>query len=240
MENQFLRRVTITGADNSIRPEQLADITRQFPYVEWGILLSANAEGNNRFPTLDWINKINLDSPFFSGHICGKWVRDICEGNWSILEQRPISHIFSRFQLNFHSYLHKIKDVKSFVKGFMNPKLNNKQFIFQMDDVNNDILNIARDAGIDAVPLFDTSGGVGQLPDAWPKSIPDCYCGYAGGLSCENLVEQLALIRKVITDSIWIDVETRIRSEDDTQFLLDKVVRFLEISQPYVVTAKND
>ena len=34
--------VTITGADDSIQPSQLLDLQKEFPFVEWGILLSRN------------------------------------------------------------------------------------------------------------------------------------------------------------------------------------------------------
>ena len=37
----ILDRVTITGADDSIHVEQLAELSQAYPYVEWGILVSA-------------------------------------------------------------------------------------------------------------------------------------------------------------------------------------------------------
>jgi hypothetical protein len=48
----FLKQVTITGADDSINYHKLFDISHQFPFVEWEILLSKNSEGYPRFPTL--------------------------------------------------------------------------------------------------------------------------------------------------------------------------------------------
>ena len=86
-----------------------------------------------------------------------------------------------------------------------------------------------------AVPLFDLSGGAGILPESWPKAKGE-YCGYAGGLSPENLEEQLEKIKCVVDEDqkIWIDVETHVRSSDDKQFDLDKVRKFLEISKRYV------
>ena len=135
--------------------------------------------------------------------------------------------------MNFHAYLHKI-DQEAFLQSFDHPVLQHKQFIFQLDDVNNDILNVASEHGVDAVGLFDTSGGIGRLPDHWPHSN-NRYCGYAGGLGPENLEEQLVKISEACGDMpIWIDAETKLRSDDDHQFMLDKVERFLEIAEPYV------
>jgi hypothetical protein len=103
--------------------------------------------------------------------------------------------------------------------------------------------------------LFDVSGGAGILPDGWPQPIHiDIepgefgegieywrYSGYAGGLGPGNLAEQ---IPKIIEASggteftnegrIWLDMESRVRSDDDRQFDLQKVRRCLEIAGPYV------
>jgi phosphoribosylanthranilate isomerase len=104
-----------------------------------------------------------------------------------------------------------------------------------MDDVNNDILDVAKEAGVNAAPLFDLSGGAGVLPENWP--VANGYCGYAGGLSPENVQGQLELIEQVAGDGpIWIDVETHVRSEDDKIFDLDKVRAFIENVLPWVMT----
>ena len=35
-----LTRVTITGADDSVEPRALAELSEAFPFVEWGLLMS--------------------------------------------------------------------------------------------------------------------------------------------------------------------------------------------------------
>jgi hypothetical protein len=245
---QFIDKVTITGADDSIDPKDLVVLSKEFPFVEWGILLSKSSVGKKRFPSYNWLKKLykvwETDKIVISGHICGSWVRDICIGKWSILkdlkfEDNPnFVDIFERFQLNFHAIVHDLEPYK-FVDAIEDAGLSvggalEKQLIFQLDDVNNGILDIARKNCIDAVALFDTSGGVGVLPDSWPKAR-DFYCGYAGGLSPENLTAQLEMISEVAGDGpVWIDVETKIRSNEDYQFDLDKVRKFLELSKPWV------
>jgi hypothetical protein len=251
---QMIDRVTITGADDSVDPNELAALSKRFPFVEWGILLSARAEGTNRFPSRKWIDRlsdlwwemlgdaerrnaagnINNDVLTLSGHVCGRWVREICGGMWTVADSLGKSFdMFSRIQLNFHAEVHKL-DRKKFIEGFDDERLYFRQFIFQLDDVNNDILDMAREADIDAVALFDTSGGIGRLPEKWPAAR-DFYCGYAGGLSPENLTIQLEAIEKVCGQGpIWIDVETHVRSDNDSQFDLDKVTKFLETAEPWV------
>ena len=227
-----IKIVTVTGADESVTPQQMVDVQQKFPNVEWGILLSESSEGKSRFPKLEWIESLKELGLNLSGHLCGRWVRDVIKGDDSFWRDRPtICSMFDRIQLNFHSYLHRVKQpaftdcLKSIIEKHNAPS----QWIFQLDDVNNEILSVAQEAGIDAAGLFDTSGGVGRLPDSWPEAKR--FCGYAGGLSPENLEEQLQSISEVAGDNtIWIDAETRLRTDDDSQFVMSKVERFLEIA----------
>lgn len=234
---KILDRVTITGADDSIQPYSLLPLSEQFPFAEWGILLSKTSAGRNRFPSVAWIDLLPQGLNL-SAHICGRWVREICDGSWSIMEcdewkDRPgILDKFSRFQINFHGEKQKFLGL---IKGLQHPLFAGKQIILQIDGVNDYLLEAAREAGIDAVPLFDKSGGIGVLPDAWPKAM-DCYSGYAGGLSPSNLELQLELIEKVCGNNpIWIDVETKVRSADDRQFETHLAHKFLEIAKSWLV-----
>tara|TARA_Y100000034_G_scaffold136240_1_gene211737 strand:- start:1594 stop:2337 length:744 start_codon:yes stop_codon:yes gene_type:complete len=241
----IVNKVTITGADDSIKPQELIGMSDIYPFVEWGILLSKSSEGKNRFPSLEWMEELQgvtrdwkdnyISNPNLSGHICGRWVRDICKGEWSFITDRPsICQMFDRFQLNFHAQLHKL-DREKFLIPLNGVCVNYaKQLIFQMDDVNNDILDIARQRTVDAVPLFDISGGKGILPEEWPQAR-NMYCGYAGGLSPDNIEEQMEKIEKVAGDGpIWVDVETHVRSDDDKLFDMDKVEMFLHRISPWV------
>jgi phosphoribosylanthranilate isomerase len=240
-----LTKVTITGADDSIKVTDLLPINERFPFVEWGILVSKRTEGQAapRFPSANWLvdlvgwYKVARVPLNLSLHICGRWVRDICRGEWTIFEDLLFGGIFQRIQLNFHSYVHNIKK-DAFIKGLQfREKLLmplRQQIIFQLDDVNNGLLDIAREADIDAVPLFDLSGGAGILPEEWPIArLP--FSGYAGGLSPDNLENQLEIISNQAGEvPIWIDVESGIRSEGNGQFDLEKVVRFLEIAERWI------
>ena len=76
-----LKRVTITGADDSTSIPELVNLSKEFPFVEWGILVSKRHEGEFRFPSRHWIErfsdvagraKLNV-----STHVCGVWVRQM-------------------------------------------------------------------------------------------------------------------------------------------------------------------
>lgn len=240
MARKMIVRVTVTGADDSIRPEQLIPIAEEFPFVEFGILLSKKQQGSTRFPSRRWLEELyDLSSSrnqlFLSGHICGSWLRDMCLGEQIFFsELDPVWKMFQRFQLNFHGESQTI-DIWKFGRLLEN-KFSGRQVIFQVDKTENDeIFRSVRGLfDVDACPLIDSSSGCGKLPKEWPVQI-DVYCGYAGGLSPENLHGELEKIAKVVNSRIWIDAETWLRSEDDRVFALSKVRSFLVVAEPWMI-----
>ena len=168
-----LQKVTLTGADDSVKIPQLIELQEEFPFVEWGILVSVRCypEGTPRFPSAYWLAQLNgwqkvSRTPLkLSAHICGKWIQDICSGKWTILENEsiPLRDFVSsvgRIQLNFGQRRHEAL-CKSWVKrdeflsGFEHPRLKGRQIIFgQLEDGNSTILEAAREAGIDAVSFI--------------------------------------------------------------------------------------
>lgn len=250
-----LDRVTVTGADDSISPNDLVSLTQEFPFVEWGILVSHSqgtiGQGSPRFPSARWITDIQSLAETtgifnLSLHLCGRWVRDLLakgEINWP----DSLLHCFQRVQLNFHADKTPCEP-KSFASAL---KKIGKQFIFQIDGAKgNEHLDAAHSEEVPACyGLFDISGGAGILPQEWPAPIyldvspgahgegveSYAYHGYAGGLGPENLDDQIPLIAKACAGArIWIDMETRVRSRDDLKFDLSKVRHCLEIAAPFV------
>lgn len=253
-------RVTITGADDSVSPADLIPITREFPFVEWGILASQNntfSGGCNRYPSPKWIADLQSlaetsgELPNLSLHINGVWVRQLLLGSFIIPAE--LLNCFGRVQLNFHAE-RTICNPPSFADALT--KLSGKYLIFQLDgEKGNAHLDAANGMEVgNCFGLFDVSGGAGVLPAKWPEPIyldvqpGDSgmgveswdYHGYAGGLGPDNLAEQIPLILKAAAGTrytnegrIWIDMETRVRSSDDRQFDLAKVRKCLEIAAPY-------
>lgn len=233
----MITRVTITGPDDSISPSALIALNDKYQFVEWGILVSQKHFGANRFPSMEWIKRLELvkkDHPEIklSCHLCGKYVRDLCLGSdLAIKELGELWNMFDRVQINFHGIPHN-KSI-DFIHLLLEQK--DKEFIFQFDDVNNSIIESVSKAGVNCSALFDTSGGAGILPNEWPEPLQNIKCGYAGGISPENIEAQIKLIEsKVGETEIWIDMETHVRSNNDSQFDLSKVEKCLEISSSYV------
>jgi hypothetical protein len=239
----ILDRVTITGADVSIEPLVLAEASKEYPFVEWGILFGT-AMGGPRFPTHQWVKDLvqvkaqNKDMKL-SAHLCGRFVRDIVlEGSLSFKSIYPqFWEIFDRIQLNFHGRWHKASE------GFMKllPQFKGKQLIFQIDGVNDSTWWSSKAYG-DCVPFFDASHGAGISPEEWPKPYPGAYNGYSGGLGPDNLATEIPKILKLASGPseaaddkhCWVDMETKVRSKDDTQFRLDKVRACLSAAAPFI------
>lgn len=250
-----LDRVTITGPDDSIAVADLVPLSREFPFVEWGILVSGShlesmpSAAAARFPSINWISDLRRlaesESISLSLHVCGRWTRGLLLGNLYIPPLLTDTPIFKRIQLNFHAENTPCDAAKLLA---VLRSLGKRQYIFQIDGANGnqhlESLYAENDDGsVDAVPLFDISGGAGILPTEWPKPIymstdsDCCYHGYAGGLGPDNLEIQLPLIGEAAGNTrIWIDMETRVRSANDRQFDLEKVRRCLEICAPHVMS----
>ena len=231
-----LTKVTITGADTRTPITSLEELSSKYPWVEWGILLSAQRIGENRFPTLPWLCNLreaaNRTSLQLSGHLCGSWAKQVVMGQWMFGKEIDNCHrIFNRFQLNLGGLITKVGD-DCFEALAHYQSVKPVQYIFQTNTLEAKVVSLAKERGVNAVALFDKSGGRGTLPTKWPVNNTD-FCGYAGGLNPDNVEEQLQSIASVVDDRpIWIDVETGVRTNDE--FDLQKVIVFLEKCSRFV------
>lgn len=239
MAREMIKVVTVTGADDSIDPGDLVSLAKEFPFAEFGILLSKKQQGGKRFSSKDWLEELYClwykGKLALSGHICGSWVRDLCVGKPTFFDEFGyIWCMFERIQLNFYAQHHPF-DARM-LAGLIRQYFGDRPIIFQMDGVNEKVFSAMYDgrSGVVAQPLFDSSGGTGSSPKKWPRQLVNEYCGYAGGLSPDNLEEEMEKISDVASGPIWIDAETLLRSEDDMVFDLGKVRRFLEAAKPWV------
>jgi hypothetical protein len=251
-----LDRVTITGADDSIEVARLTELSEEFPFVEWGILYSIKQCGHSRFPSARWLDCLKIAADCypkmqFSLHLCGQIVRSLFSDPLSRAYLPPErTSIFQRVQLNFHGDAHgttpeQREQIAANLDQWSNEEPR-KQFIFQADGTNDDLLGDVFGTNFspvfDGVVLFDCSHGAGVSPDSWPTPIymetdaDYTYHGYAGGLGPDNLKAELHRIDAVANCRVWVDMETKIRSADDKQFDLSKVRQCLEICKPWMKT----
>lgn len=232
-------RVTMTGADDSVDPKELVRLSQQYPFVEWGILFSQKHLGHERFPSMKWIEELQkawVPGMLLSAHVCGRYTRDMINGlDGGDLFMRDmgmcLAH-FERIQWNFHAERFRSMNFTKISRHLgCYPRL---QQIFQMDGVNDAMVDILQKMNTVIHPLYDTSGGAGIVPLGWPPPMPGIYCGYAGGLGPQSLKGELPKIERVVKDStIWIDMETHVRSMNGVKFDLSKVEACLNMVMEY-------
>jgi hypothetical protein len=234
-----LTKVTLTGADDSVKQSELFRISKDFPYVEWGLLVSRKSQGNRRFPSREWLRRLSDlegDNLFigtqYSMHLCGQYAREILLGDDTFTKE--VGGFFQnvqRVQINTHGTKHDVR-ADPFL-SLMNNNYIAKQVIFQIDGNNQHLVDISI-GRLNCAGLFDLSHGEGRLPADWPRPLDGLPCGYAGGLAPDNLEEQLTLLAdRVGSTEVWIDMETHLRSDGGKKFDLKKAVRVLEICERY-------
>ena len=208
--------VTLTGVDASVGLSTLESLSEQFPFAEWAVLYSPKHTGReNRYPPVSTLHKVfsALRSVHVALHICGDGIGDLLERKPEVTKLvEMIAARSGRVQLNFNQ-ARKQFDLEKF-SCLMN-EFPSVVFITQHHNANKDVWKALRDIKNHAV-LFDSSGGRGIEQNNWPASFDGVFCGYAGGLGPTRITEELPKIAVAARGTpFWIDMETRIRNEDD-------------------------
>src|SRR5678815_1000900 len=105
----MLDRVTLTGADDSTDIKALLALAEEHPFVEWGLLFSVSHQGQPRYPSREWVERLMEEMPEdlkLSAHVCGRMVRDFVlrgAAPTGLFDWLQTIDIFERWQLNFHS-----------------------------------------------------------------------------------------------------------------------------------------
>lgn len=215
----LLTHITLTGVDDHTDLAEVARLSKRFPLVEWGFLYSPKRQGQGgRYPSVDTLRNAFRRLPEAGRvalHICGAGVPSLLanEPNVAGLVD-AVAARGGRVQLNFnHSHDRVDLDALSALLDHY-PSL---KIITQHNDANE---GVWKHLGGHAnhVVLFDSSGGRGIERSTWPAPLlPGIHCGYAGGLGPDNLATELPRIRATAGDQpYWIDMEGKLRSQDDT------------------------
>lgn len=204
----MLDRVTFTGVDNKTNVKDLVELKKEFPFVEFGVLVSknnTNTDVNNRYPNLEVINSLGNQNLDLACHLCGSIARDIVQsddwsGVYSVLGDA--FDIFKRVQLN-------VSGVHEFSENVHFPK--SKIFLIQLKE-DRTLYNFYKNKYNNIVGFQDNSGGMGKFEDSW--RIEDRYFGYAGGLSENNVEAVLDKLNMLTYNDYWIDMESSVRTDD--------------------------
>src|SRR5690606_33691430 len=94
-----LKYCSLTGADDETDHKDLSALAKEYPFVEWAILLLPARAGEARFPTLDWIDTFskNYKGGSTAMHLCDDGFLGFIDGRKDILD---LMSGFNRIQLN--------------------------------------------------------------------------------------------------------------------------------------------
>lgn len=170
-------------------------------------------------------------------HVNSDWRTEICHGRipyelrrmWNMKRDNG-KPIIGRVQVNINGgteqyrfYAAKVADI---IRAF--PDI---EFIFQYTDAQKTRLKKLDSLGVPFALLFDASGGRGIMPDSWRAPImPNHKMGYSGGLSPENVADNLIKIDKVLPKKYktWIDAERKLETKDTKQFDIARAELYIQ------------
>ncbi len=210
-------RVTITGADDAVDPMWMAGISKEYPFVEWGILCSVKRMGEPRYPSQHWVRAVQSfewGALGLSLHLCGKWSRDFIAGDFTD------TSMYQRVQLNgYDGPDNKLDEYRG-----------ESELILQTRDTAGlrDATQQCRHLR-NASILFDPSGGRGKVTiDGFPTAPQGVRYGVAGGIGPDNILLTMSNARRA--HASWIDMESSVRDSDD-RFDTELVSEVLELAK---------
>lgn len=220
--------VTLAGVDDAVDPLELIQLSREFPFVEWGVLMSQTRAGSPRYPSLEWIEQLaaiarvtriasttmpEIQRVRLSAHLCGSWSRSLADGVFSA----PVDDGFDRIQVNGYEagWLRGISSLSG-------DPLRDVEWILQARTPDR-VTECMHEAAI--LPrgsvLFDGSCGTGVEPAVWPRIVDGARLGYAGGIKPTNVRRVLGEILfanamgRPESPPFWIDLESGARTLAD-------------------------
>ena len=176
-------------------------------------------------------------------HINNEWAAQICNTGripnelHKILSVRYMAGgmrpIIRRIQINIpHSAVNSASSIDMARMMHANPDY---KFIVQYNAKTADLVNRLHRIGANFSPLFDASGGNGILPDAWQKPVFDTGAqGYSGGMSPENVADNLTKISAVVPANrdIWIDAEGKLKT--DNKFDIARASQYIQNAENWI------
>ena len=155
-------------------------------------------------------------------HINSEWSNLMCTKgiipdivlDWMKIEKTHNKPLIQRVQLNMSKDTANNININA-LRGALYD-FRHQEFIFQYNDKTKAAIEKLHKSGAKFSLLFDASGGEGISPETWEKPIYENHpMGYSGGMSPDNVVQNLNMIKKVVGDDVtWIDAEGKLKSQN--------------------------
>lgn len=187
-----LRLLGLCGADDSVDPRLLMVLSQQYAWLEWGVLFRPDKEGEPRYASPEWVERLAAARREFGGrarlaaHLCSTRVDEVLRGDASFCERlRELG--FGRVQVNATAVngvdmsLVAAADACERLLSVIRA-VPSMEFILQRNAQTQPLWApiLARGAPPNVSVLFDESMGTGQLSASFPAPLPGVCCGFAG------------------------------------------------------------
>ncbi len=228
-----LRYITCSGIDKHNSIYDMFNLMQIDNRVELAVQAHTKKMSDG-MPRNVWFNQVldyAINNPKlyynFAVHVNTEWCKDICNGYFpyelSLLFGKYNEHgkpLIKRWQLNIPAEFAEKTNINKVVNNVAELIENNsdRNFIIQYKPATIDIVrNLHRQTQNFSI-LFDESGGKGKSPVAWqyqPYNL--LYTGYSGGLSPQNIKQNLSKIDHVapVNRYTWVDAEKNLKNDND-------------------------
>lgn len=223
-----LRYISLTGADDQVKIEDLEWLSKTYPLFECAILMFPEREALARNPSKAWREKFYQSSVKNRAiHLCGSAINKLANEDQELINE--LQHV-GRVQINLKPQWASVELVQQLISVVQ--KYPQIEFITQHNELNTEYFQYW-DKVANHSYLYDASLGKGLAPNEWLAPLEHKSTGYAGGMNNDNVVANLIKIfQKAGQTLVWIDMETGIRTND--QFDLWKCENVLARVTEYI------
>lgn len=218
--------VSFSGADNRTDLSELLRISREWPQVEWGILLMPEKMHESRYPSWLFIERLGPMGMNTAVHLCGQYIFNdlLAEHTRNV----ALYHIkmFGKIQVNINARTEHFTP-EQVMKIYDVLYSTGRKLILQYHSQSAETIKtwIKNRPQLDhskLILLYDSSKGKGVTPDSWPEPLNEFELTlkrrFAGGIKPDNVLPQIAKICEVpmvIETGYDIDLESGARNEDN-------------------------
>ena len=235
-----LQYVTCSDPRENLATDAVLQLAQSAPIVEIAIQAHPSRMSFG-MPRNNWFGKLLTESlymnpfPNLAVHVNMEWCNDLCQGkiapeiqNWLSLYHTNGTPVIRRWQINIHGSKTETFNADAIAKLLNN--FHDNEFIFQYGASEYHRMQRLDKNAANFSLLYDTSGGAGKLTKNWRAPLfKEHPQGYAGGLSPENVVQNLDKISKVAgsrTD-IWIDAEGKLKTPGTKTFDINRAKQYI-------------
>ena len=233
----FLKTVVCSGINEKNDINNAIEFLKKHKNVEFGVQCSPKKAGYQT-PRFEWLKELlyKLNEQKIENrialHLNEGFVVSFCDGKLpdEIFELLKVGQTVGRLQLNFKigreffSSLN-VPDIKTLGKTMH--AVESHPIILSASQPNLPFIHKAYHRGMKFDVLYDDSFGEGVCPGIRkPPLFKDVFQGYAGGLSPENVVDELMKIGQVAKGAVFIDAEGKLKQ--DGYFNFDRADKFVQ------------